>query len=107
MDCRQANSLMQAYLNNELELRDMAGFVSHLENCKKCSEELEIRLLVGPGIDCLDEGKPFDLKKEYNDRLSHTREVLEISSRLKAGFIWTAIGIGIFVLTMAAGIIIF
>lgn len=106
MDCKNTQKAMQRYLNDELEIKELASFLEHIEACSKCKEELEIRLLVGPGIDILESGQPFDLKKEYDRRFDHSKEVVGLSGRISFGFTGMLICIAIFVILVFLGIIL-
>lgn len=41
MTCRQAQSLLDAYLDSELSVDDNRLFLSHLNNCQECQRELD------------------------------------------------------------------
>jgi anti-sigma factor RsiW len=64
--CREAVSLMAAYLDGALDARDAVRLERHLEGCPHCSEYLaQIRVT----IDALGGVEPADLSDEAVDDL--------------------------------------
>ncbi len=74
MDCRDFEKLIPCYFTNDLSENELRGFISHIEECENCKEELVIHLLLTEGMQRLEEGSSFDvqeeLKKTY-DRAVH------------------------------------
>ncbi len=62
MDCKEANKKMSDFLNNELNSRELKGFVEHISHCRDCKEELSIQFLVQEGMARLEDGSTFDLQ---------------------------------------------
>lgn len=54
MTCKEAESLVMAYIRHELEAAKLEEFLEHLEQCENCREELEIYYTVQAGIRQLD-----------------------------------------------------
>lgn len=55
MTCREAEKLVVPYINDELTIEELDGFLEHVENCDNCMEELEIHYMVDVGLRKLDE----------------------------------------------------
>lgn len=64
MDCKEANKKMSDFLNNELNSRELKGFIEHISRCKDCKEELSIQFLVQEGMARLEDGSTLDLQNE-------------------------------------------
>ncbi len=46
MNCGEAQSLIEAFIKDELSMRKTKEFIDHIESCGTCREELEVRFLV-------------------------------------------------------------
>lgn len=55
MDCQRAQSLINKYVHNELDLNTLEDFLLHVEQCPDCMEELEVYYIVFQGFRRLDE----------------------------------------------------
>ena len=42
MDCREAQSLVTAYIKRQLDEKKTEEFIGHITHCEECYEELEI-----------------------------------------------------------------
>lgn len=82
MECRKAERLISAFIDDKLETEDMLHFVHHIETCEACLEELSIQYLVKVGMKRLEEGGTFDLKKELRMKLEHSRRKVIRRQRL-------------------------
>ncbi len=54
MTCKEAESLVMAYIHNEMDVQKMEEFLEHIDGCENCREELEIYYTVEAGIRQLD-----------------------------------------------------
>ncbi|MFC2734711.1 MAG: anti-sigma factor family protein, partial [Oribacterium sp.] len=50
MNCLEARKCMYDYLNRDLDERTLRDFLSHLEDCPECMEELKITHMVYTGV---------------------------------------------------------
>lgn len=66
MDCKEFESLIPMALEDKLKFEVMEEFYEHRQSCPECREELEIRYLVSAGLNRLEDGDAFDLKKELD-----------------------------------------
>ena len=75
MDCRTAESLVNAYINRTLSLEELEEFIKHVRSCSSCYEELETYYIVHFAIRHLDdeENVSFDMHKMMEQDL-HNQE---------------------------------
>lgn len=101
MDCKETRKAIPLFFADELEGKQLRAFVSHVEQCPECMEELTIQYLATEGVVRLEEGTTFNLDKELQDkiRVAVHREVvrkrfrylllgMEIVSVLIIGFVF-------------------
>jgi len=69
MNCKEFEKMIPDFIANRLEYKELKNFVSHVENCEECKEELTIQFLVAEGMVRLVEGGAFDLQKELDIRM--------------------------------------
>ena len=88
MTCKEADKLIPLFLDDDLDNRELSEFLSHVETCPGCKEELTIQFLVKVGMKRLEDGNTFNLRNELdallvdaNKRLT-ARKYLVISSYL-------------------------
>lgn len=88
MTCKDADKHIQQFLDDDLDNRELADFLNHIESCPECKEELTIQFLVKVGMQRLEDGNTFNLKKELDFLLKDackrlkTRNSLVIFSRI-------------------------
>lgn len=46
MNCREAQTLIEPFIKEELNIRKMREFIDHIEKCEECRDEFEVRFLV-------------------------------------------------------------
>lgn len=63
MNCKATERLIPLFLTDQLTNKDLASFLSHVDDCEECKEELTIQYLVMIGASLLEEGKSFDLRQ--------------------------------------------
>ena len=68
MDCKETNKMIPGFLSQELNSRELKGFMEHISVCEECKEELSIQFLIQEGMASLEDGTTFDLQNEL-DRL--------------------------------------
>lgn len=78
MTCFEAQSLIIKYLNNDLKDDEMAEFLSHIDECSDCSEELEIYYTLITGMRQLEE----DRELTANFALGLKKKIAASKSRL-------------------------
>ena len=82
MDCKQAESLIPAYLENSLEPDELLEFLKHIDECSECREELSIQFLITDGLNSLNTGDSYDLQSAMEEKVSHSRKEIERHDRL-------------------------
>lgn len=55
MTCEEVERLVMPYINGSITDQELEGFLTHIEHCPECREELEIYFTVDVGIRQLDE----------------------------------------------------
>ena len=76
MDCKEFNSLIQDFLNDRLSEMKLSEFLSHIEECEDCRDELRIQYLIYEGLARLEEGATFDVDKDLSDYMQLQRKRL-------------------------------
>ena len=76
MTCKDADKSMALFLDDELDNRELADFLNHIETCPECKEELTIQFLVKVGMQRLEDGNTFNLKAELDMLLKDARKKL-------------------------------
>ncbi len=66
LDCKEYEKMIPEFLNDELDGNSMEKFIAHIENCPECMEELSIQFLITEGMNRLEQGNTFELKKELD-----------------------------------------
>ena len=83
MECREAERLIPAFLNDELDNWELDAFLDHIKHCKDCEEELTIQLLVKVGLERLEDASTFHLGNELERQLAAGEEKLRHRSVLQ------------------------
>lgn len=76
MTCMKAQSLITAFINDELEISEQEEFIEHIRSCDDCSEELEVYYALLTAMKQLDEDKNLsdDFRHELNEKLDRAEE---------------------------------
>ena len=69
MNCKETEKMIPLFLTDKLNNRELSHFLSHVESCDECMEELTIQYLVMTGTSLIEEGKSFNLRKALNELL--------------------------------------
>ena len=105
MNCNTVVKSIPLFLNDELDTDELKDFLEHIEYCPECKEELTIEILVNEGLNSLESGTNFDIKKEYNKCLSNAHHQLNKREGLKS-FYYALTGlVGVGLLTVIALIV--
>lgn len=74
MVCREAERLVEPYINNELSGRKLEAFMEHIKSCSACYEELEINFTLYAAIWELDNNPnaSYNIKSMFLEKLGHT-----------------------------------
>ena len=66
MNCKETEKLIPLFLSRQLTNKELSSFLTHIETCEECKEELTIQYLVMIGASLLEEGKSFDLRQSLD-----------------------------------------
>lgn len=70
MNCKEAEKSIAGFVENKLDDDTMEDFITHVQECPECMEELSIQYLVAIGMSRLEEDGTFDLGGELQKRLT-------------------------------------
>lgn len=88
MDCRTAESMVNGYIQKELNDKELDAFLKHIENCSSCYDELETYYIVYAATKQLDENQEdsiYDFKGMLQEDIRKTKVKIQenkIFSRL-------------------------
>lgn len=76
MTCMRAQGLITAFINDELDIKELEEFIEHIRSCEECKEELEVYYALLTAMKQLDEDKNLsdDFKQELSDKLDRAQE---------------------------------
>lgn len=57
MNCKETQSLIMSYINEQLDIEQLEKFIQHIETCNECKEELEVYYTLLTSMKQLDEDK--------------------------------------------------
>lgn len=89
LTCKQAEKRIPLFLKDKMDNQEKKQFLSHVENCDVCLEELSIQFLVTIGIQRLENGDTFDLNRELHNKMQTERRHLHILDSLQNGLVVT------------------
>lgn len=82
MKCKDAEKMIPAFLADELDYDETKLFLSHIESCPECYEELTIQTLVTEGMNQLESGNSFNLQGTVDYKISNGKNHLFKYKRL-------------------------
>lgn len=82
VNCKNFANLIPDFLTDRLDNADLSDFLSHLDSCPACQDELSTQYLLYEGIARLETGGPFDLEKELEEVKRAARKRLALRQRL-------------------------
>ncbi len=77
MNCNETIKLIPEFLDDDLDNQDLSDFLSHVDSCPECREELTIQFLVKVGMQRLEDGNTFNLSSELDNLLSDSKKKLK------------------------------
>ena len=80
MDCKEFERLIPDFVSDKLDYQNLKNFISHMDHCENCREELTIQFLVTEGIQRLEDGRAFDLQRELQQRLEEAKKHVRIQN---------------------------
>ena len=108
MDCREAERLIPAFLNDELDNWQMEAFLEHVKECKDCEEELTIQLMVKVGLERLEDASTFHLGNELKKQIERGEEMLRRRQYLQgiSFALQGAVAVGVIVVIVLARVVL-
>ena len=100
MDCKEFTGLIQDFLHDALDETKLSEFLTHVDECEDCRDELRIQYLIYEGLERLETGATFDVDKD----LAHLMEQQKTLLTMRRGVEKTAIAFEI--ITTAAFLIV-
>lgn len=96
MDCKEIESLVPSYIDYDMDYDYLCDFIRHIETCKECRDELEIRFLIKEGLQSLEGGESFDLSGELRERIRHSERVVSVMGKVRMGIYFLEMVAGLF-----------
>lgn len=103
LDCHQFDKMIPDFLEDRLDNQKLDEFLTHMDHCDECREELSIQFLVSAGMPKLETGETFHLQKELTAAVTQARTRLHRRVMLE----FYAYGLEILSLAAAAGVVVF
>ena len=100
MECKEFTGLIPDFLHDALDETKLSEFLSHVDECENCMDELKIQYLIYEGLERLETGATFDVDKDLSEWMKEER----IRLRHRTGIKKTAIAAEI--MTTAAFLIV-
>lgn len=82
MNCKEEEKKIPAFLQDDLEYRELQQFIEHIEGCPECKEELSIQFLVSEGLERLEAGNSFNLQNALSSRLEDAKHQVRVRNGL-------------------------
>lgn len=86
MTCREAQSLIQKYIADDLSYRELGRFICHIRECGSCYDELETFFMIDRTVRYLDDGTEHSFNLKYlleKDLLEKERALIRRGRRKK------------------------
>ncbi|MBE5840280.1 MAG: zf-HC2 domain-containing protein [Butyrivibrio sp.] len=77
MTCKDIEKLIPSFLDDDLDNEELSEFISHIESCAECKEELTIQFLVKVGMKRLEDGNTFNLRDELELLMRDSKKSLK------------------------------
>ncbi len=76
IDCNTCEQYMNAFIENKLVGEMLWQFLTHVERCPDCFEELEIRYLIAEALGRLENGEAINLHRELAHKIKATKRAM-------------------------------
>ncbi len=76
IDCNTCEQHMNAFIENKLVGEMLWQFLTHVEQCPDCFEELEIRYLIAEALGRLENGEAINLHRELAQKIKATKRAM-------------------------------
>lgn len=88
MNCKETEKKIPSFLQDDLDGRNLAEFVEHIDECPECMEELSIQFLVAEGMEQLEKGNSFNLQEALHWKLADADSRIRLNRILRHILIW-------------------
>lgn len=105
MSCQNVQKMIPDFIADRLSINELEDFMTHLEKCNECREELTIQFLIQEGLIRTDEGENFDLQLELDDTLHKATKKIQTHNLFRQSIMIVEI-IGIVALLVAIVLLI-
>lgn len=76
IDCATCEQHMNSFIENKLVGEMLWQFLTHVEKCPECFEELEIRYLIAEALGRLENGETIHLRNELAQKIRVTKRAM-------------------------------
>ena len=76
IDCATCEQHMNHFIENRLVGEMLWQFITHVEKCPECHEELEIRYLIAEALGRLENGESIDLRTELSEKIKGKKRAM-------------------------------
>ncbi|MBP8713808.1 MAG: zf-HC2 domain-containing protein [Lachnospiraceae bacterium] len=83
MTCNETARLIPDFLKDELDIDTLESFITHIESCSDCMEELTIMALVTEGLNRLEDGSSFNVNDVVNSKINAAVHRVRTKRRLE------------------------
>lgn len=77
MNCKEAQKYIPVFIEDELNYKELDGFMNHIKNCPECMEEMSVQFMVTQGMKRLEDGGPLELNDDLKNLLADSKTVLK------------------------------
>lgn len=102
IDCKKFEKQIPDFIARKMDYPTLKRFISHMEQCEDCREELVIQFLVSEGIQRLEDGSAFDLQNELDQRIEEARQKI----KFHGSFMSLGLGLEILAACLLAGLMV-
>lgn len=78
MKCQDAEQYIPLFIEDRLTGSDLQAFITHIEGCHSCYEEMETNYLLKEALLRLEDGDAFDLHSELLQKLDSMRKCASV-----------------------------
>ena len=73
MECKEFTGLIPDFLHDALDDTKLSEFLTHVDECENCMDELRIQYLIYEGLERLETGATFDVDKDLSEWMKEER----------------------------------
>lgn len=82
MKCQDAEQYISLFIEDRLTGSALQEFITHIEDCHSCYEEMETNYLLKEALLRLEDGDAFDLHSELLQKLDNMRKCASVHELL-------------------------